>query len=84
MYWLISPFHPGKSKLESSRFSQLQLHLAREPRTPVDRGNRVFLKFRLERAYYTARKRRSKPGSLNLDLVWEEEGGGREVGCMRG
>jgi hypothetical protein len=36
------PVPAGKRKLESGHFSQMQVHLAREPRTPVDRGNRLF------------------------------------------
>jgi hypothetical protein len=34
------PVPAGKRKLESGHFSRLQIHFAREPRTPVDRGNR--------------------------------------------
>jgi hypothetical protein len=36
------PVPAQKRRLESGHFSQFQLHLARGPRTPIDRGNRVF------------------------------------------
>jgi hypothetical protein len=36
------PVPAGERKLKRGHCSQLQLHLAREPRTPVDRENRVF------------------------------------------
>jgi hypothetical protein len=39
---LNKPVPATKRKPESSHFPQLQLHLAREPRTPIDRGNRIF------------------------------------------
>jgi hypothetical protein len=44
-----SPFQPVKENWKGGHFSQFQLHLAREPWTPVDRGNEFF--FRMERAY---------------------------------